>query len=269
LLVIVRTTWLAPLILALAGIGCGETIIPPQTGTGTSAEATTPPAAPPVAVNDPKPVDDAPTAPPSLPPSAVAEPAPARAEKEAKTEAAKAPAPQVESSSAGAVKLEPVKYDEFLARIAANKDAKYTLVDAWATWCGPCKENFPHLVEMHRKYAGKGLAVVSLSFDDPAATKQVEEAKEFLRDKKADFTNFLLDEAEGVGFEKLNINAIPAVFLYGPDGKLVKRFTMDDPNNQFTYDEVEKAVVALLDGKPLPADSKETKGTEAKSAPSP
>ena len=50
-------------------------------------------------------------------------------------------------------------------------------------------------------------------------------------------------------FEKLKINAIPAVFVFGPDGKEVKRFTMDDPNNQFTYDEVEKAVVALLDGK--------------------
>ena len=48
------------------------------------------------------------------------------------------------------------------------------------------------------------------------------------------------------GFEKLNINAIPAVFVFGPDGKEVKRFTMDDPNNQFTYDEVEKAVTSLL-----------------------
>ena len=39
----------------------------------------------------------------------------------------------------------------------------------------------------------------------------------------------------------------PRSFVFGPDGKEVKRFTMDDPNNQFTYDEVEKAVVALLD----------------------
>jgi hypothetical protein len=47
----------------------------------------------------------------------------------------------------------------------------------------------------------------------------------------------------------LNINAIPAVFVYGPDGKEVKRFTMDDTKNQFTYDEVEKAIAALLDSK--------------------
>ena len=80
--------------------------------------------------------------------------------------------------------------------------------------------------------------------------KQVSDARQFLAEKKAIFTNFLLDEEQGVGFEKLDINSIPAVFLYGPDGKQVKRFTMDDPNNQFTYDEVEKTVVALLDGKP-------------------
>ncbi len=152
----------------------------------------------------------------------------------------------------GGVELVAVTYDNMLARIAANKKAKYTLVDAWATWCGPCKENFPHVVEMHQKYAGKGLAVVSLSLDDRAKPKQVNEAREFLKEKKAVFTNFLLNEEIGDGFEKLNVNAIPAVFLFGPDGKEVKRFTMDDPENQFTYEEVEKAVAALLDGKPIP-----------------
>jgi hypothetical protein len=58
----------------------------------------------------------------------------------------------------------------------------------------------------------------------------------------------LLDEEFGVGFEKLDINAIPAVFVYGPDGKLVKKYTMDDPNHQFTYAQVEKDVAALLEG---------------------
>ena len=130
-----------------------------------------------------------------------------------------------------------------------NKKVKFTIVDAWSTTCGPCKENFPHVVEMHRKYASKGLAVISLSLDDPSDKAAVDEAEKFLKAKKAAFTNVLLDENFGDGFEKLNVNAIPAVFVFGPDGKEVKRFTMDDPNNQFTYEEVEKAVVALLDGK--------------------
>ena len=151
------------------------------------------------------------------------------------------------------VKLESLKYDAFVSRLAGAKakNYKYTLVDAWASNCGPCKENFPHLVEMHRKYSGKGLQVVSLSLDDTSDPKAVEEARKFLQEKKATFSNILLDEEFGVGFEKLEINAIPAVFLYGPDGKLVKKYTMDDPNNQFTYEQVEKDVVSILGGKPV------------------
>lgn len=154
--------------------------------------------------------------------------------------------------AAGEVKLEPLTWSQFKARIAANEKAKFTVVDAWATTCGPCKENFPHLVEMDRKYRDKGLAVVSLSLDDNSDKKALAEAEKFLQEKKARFTNVLLDEEFGVGFEKLDIGAIPAVFLYGPGGKEIARFTMDDPNNQFTYDDVEKAIVAVLDGKPLP-----------------
>jgi len=144
------------------------------------------------------------------------------------------------------VKLELLKWTEFQKRLASPKPAKYTLVDAWATTCAPCKENFPHLVEMHRKYGPKGLAVISLSMDDPTDAKAVASAKAFLEEKKAAFTNVLLNEDYGDGFDKLRISAIPAVFLFGPDGKEVKRFTMDDPNNQFTYEQVDKELTALF-----------------------
>jgi len=158
----------------------------------------------------------------------------------------------VSTRAADDVTLEKLNFDAFKARLAqaGSKNYRYTLVDAWSTTCAPCKENFPHLVEMHRKFAGKGLQVVSLSLDDVSDAKAVEAAKAFLREKKATFLNVLLDEEFGVGFDKLDFNALPAVFVFGPDGKLLKKFTMDDPNNQFTYDEVEKAVAGLLDGKP-------------------
>jgi thiol-disulfide isomerase/thioredoxin len=152
-------------------------------------------------------------------------------------------------ASPGEAKLERLNWKQFQERLAGNKKTKFTIVDAWSTTCGPCMENFPHLVEMHRKFSKKGLAVISLSLDDPTDKAAVATAETFLKEKKAAFTNVLLDENFGEGFEKLNINVIPAVFIYGPDGKEVKRFTMDDPNKQFTYDEVEKAVVSLLDGK--------------------
>jgi thiol-disulfide isomerase/thioredoxin len=153
--------------------------------------------------------------------------------------------------TSGEVTLVPVKYDAFLAKIAANKKAKLTVVDAWATWCGPCMENFPHVVEMHKKYADKGLAVVSLCLDEPDKPKKVAAATAFLKSQKAAFTNLLLDEAQDIAFDKLDLQGIPAVFFYGPDGKEIRRFTMEDVNNQFTYDQVEKGVQDYLAGKPI------------------
>jgi thiol-disulfide isomerase/thioredoxin len=147
------------------------------------------------------------------------------------------------------VKLERLNWSGFQNRLRENQKIKYTLVDVWSTTCGPCKENFPHVLEMHKKFASKGLQVVSLSLDDPEDSAAVKEAEKFLESKKSTIMNILLDEASSGGFEKLNINTIPAVFLFGPDGKEVRRFTMDDTRNQFTYEEVEKAVSKLLDAK--------------------
>lgn len=145
------------------------------------------------------------------------------------------------------VKLVPVKWDEYRSRLEKNPTkAKLTLVDAWASNCGPCRENFPHLLEMDRKYASKGLNVVSLTLDDISDPKALAEAKKFLTESKSTITNLLMDEEFGVGFEKLNISAIPAVFIYGPDGKELKRFALEDASNPFTYEQVEKEVVALL-----------------------
>lgn len=156
-------------------------------------------------------------------------------------------AEKTSDASHPAVKLEKLNWAKLQPRLS-NKNAKYTMVDAWSTTCGPCMANFPHVVEMNRKYGDKGLSVISLSLDDPTDPAAVAAAEKFLKKNGAVFTNVLLDEEFGVGYDKLDINGIPAVFLFGPDGKEIRRFTMDDPNNQFTYDDVEKAVARLVGG---------------------
>lgn len=156
-----------------------------------------------------------------------------------------------EPSAKDDVQLVALKYPAFQSMLAEAKAKgyKYTLVDAWASNCGPCKENFPHLIAMDKKFRPRGLRVVSLSLDDVSVPKDLDSARQFLREKKATFLNVLLDEDFGVGFDKLDISAIPAVFLYGPDGKEVKRFTMEDVNNQFTYAQVEDELNRRLGGK--------------------
>jgi thiol-disulfide isomerase/thioredoxin len=154
------------------------------------------------------------------------------------------------------VTLKPSKWTEYLEHVKPKDGKKLTLVDAWATWCAPCKENFPHVVEMHEKYGPKGLQVISLSMDDISDAKAVKEATEFLVSQKAVFTNLLMNEEQDVAFDKLEISAIPSVFLFDAQGKEVHRFTLEDPNDQFTYEQVEQAVQALLEGKPVPSFKK-------------
>jgi thiol-disulfide isomerase/thioredoxin len=223
------TAWPGLLWFALTAIGCGQQVaIDTDTGPEPGGTAATPA-----------------TASASL--EASSEPGTAAAPAQPAAPGSTAAAPAADASR---VTLEKVSFADLMKRIADNpRKPRYTIVDAWASWCGPCKENFPHVVEMHHKYAAKGLAVASLSFDDPEEKKQVDDALAFLREKNATCSNYLLVEPGSDGFEKFRVNGIPAVFLYGPDGKELKRFTMDDPDNQFTYDQVEKTVVELLEGK--------------------
>jgi len=93
---------------------------------------------------------------------------------------------------------------------------------------------------MHEKYAGKGVVCVSVSVD-PVGDQ--DDVLAFLKKKKATLVNYLLDEKQKVWQEHFGVPGPPAVFVYGRDGKLAKRFDSDEDYN---YAEVEKLVVKLL-----------------------
>jgi thiol-disulfide isomerase/thioredoxin len=146
-----------------------------------------------------------------------------------------------DDTSDSPVDLKTVKLKELLEQIGSHK-SKIVVVDVWATFCVPCKDGFPHLVELQKKHAADGVVCVSVSVDDtdarPAALK-------FLRKQNAAFPNYLLDEVPTVWQDHWDITAIPAVFVYR-DGKLLARFTYDDPDKQFTHKDVENKVASLL-----------------------
>jgi peroxiredoxin len=86
----------------------------------------------------------------------------------------------------------------------------------------PCKEKFPHLVEMHQELSKAGLVVISLSVDDPDDKGA---ALEFLRGQKATFQNFILEDTdrnEKAGDAKLYHSSPPIVHVFDRDGKKVK-----------------------------------------------
>src|SRR4051794_35993663 len=69
-----------------------------------------------------------------------------------------------EEESDSGVDLQAVKYDDLMKEIRRRR-GKVVVVDLWATWCPPCKREFPHLVDLHRTYAAEGVVCVSVSVD--------------------------------------------------------------------------------------------------------
>src|SRR5207247_2624252 len=111
---------------------------------------------------------------------------------------------------------------------------KVVVLDLWASWCGPCRQSFPHLVEMHHKYADRGLVCVSASIDEVG---DKEKALKFLQSQNATFANYLIEDGD-VAMRYFGVNGIPSVFVYDRDGQMAGPF--------HEYDTVEKAVKSLL-----------------------
>jgi hypothetical protein len=96
---------------------------------------------------------------------------------------------------------------------------------------------------MHKKYAKNGLVCMSVSVD---LVDDKDKAHKFLKSKGATFANYLLDEEETkVWQDHWDMGGPPAVFVYGRDGKIARRF-VNDADNTFTYADVEKYVKTLL-----------------------
>ncbi len=91
------------------------------------------------------------------------------------------------------------------------------LVDFWATWCKPCKEYFPHLERMHKKYNAKGLSIIGVNEDGPRNKRKIHS---FLRSMNISFPN-LIDETAEV-MSSYGVNSLPTWFLIGKDGNIVR-----------------------------------------------
>jgi thiol-disulfide isomerase/thioredoxin len=149
------------------------------------------------------------------------------------------------NAEAATVDLKLVKLDRVLEAVKAQT-GKVVLLDVWATFCVPCKKEFPRLVKLHEQHAKDGLVCMSLSVDDQDDRQA---ALDFLKARQATFANYLINEPAQVWQNHFVLKGVPAVFIWDRTGKQVARFDGDDPDNQFTYADVEKKVAELLRAK--------------------
>lgn len=121
------------------------------------------------------------------------------------------------SAAAGVVLAEPVQIGELFARLK-RLGGKGTLVNAFASWCGPCREELPMLEAMAPNLKRDGIQVVYVAFDEPEDRYK---AEAFLRSNDVKSPSFLA--LGGVAFrEQLAPNwpgMIPATFLFDANQK--------------------------------------------------
>nr|MBA4167602.1 TlpA family protein disulfide reductase [Chitinophagaceae bacterium] len=99
---------------------------------------------------------------------------------------------------------------------------KYVYIDVWATWCGPCKMEIPHLTELEKDYAGRNIYFVSLSVDQQ---KDKSAWQKYVRSNRLKGIQVMADKDFKSDFiQKFNISYIPRFILIDPAGKIV------DPN---------------------------------------
>jgi cytochrome c biogenesis protein CcmG, thiol:disulfide interchange protein DsbE len=98
----------------------------------------------------------------------------------------------------------------------ATYRGKVVLLDFWATWCEPCKEEIPHLVELQDKYRSQGLQIIGISMDDGP-----EPVPDFYRKFKMNYPVVMGNAKTGQLYG--GILGLPITFLIGRDGVIYKK----------------------------------------------
>ncbi len=137
--------------------------------------------------------------------------------------------------------VELTKIDETgIKKLLKNEDSKkLRLLNIWATWCGPCKVEYPEFINVHRMYKDRDFEFVSISADSPSKT---DKALEFLKSRNSGVKNYIFDKEDKYALiEAIDPEwngALPYTLLIEPNGNIVWK-----KQGEVDFYELKKAIV--------------------------
>lgn len=105
---------------------------------------------------------------------------------------------------------------------------KVVVIDIWATWCGPCRVEIPHLLELTKEYQRSEVEVIGLTTEDPG--KDTDKVRDFVKEFKITYPIGFAN-GEFAAFLQQGRNVIPQTYVIGRDGQVHKRFVGFHPQN--------------------------------------
>ncbi|OOG69827.1 TlpA disulfide reductase family protein [Flavobacterium sp. A45] len=127
----------------------------------------------------------------------------------------------------------PVSFSDF--------KGKYVYIDLWATWCGPCKAEIPHMKKIEEDYHGKNIVFISLSLDKP---KDNQKWKDFVKKEQLKGIQIMADKDFKSDVAKnYDVNSIPRFLLFDMKGNIINADALrpSDPELRVQLDKLLKS----------------------------
>lgn len=94
-------------------------------------------------------------------------------------------------------------------------EGRPVLLNFWATWCTPCREETPFLQSIHQRFRDRGLQVVGVSMDSPGSTGDIHA---FLEEMGVTYR--ILHDPRQTGMDRFGLMGLPATFVLDADGRI-------------------------------------------------
>lgn len=118
----------------------------------------------------------------------------------------------------------------------SDSEGQVRLIDFWATWCAPCREEIPMFKELYETYGSQGFTILAIS------DESLDAVREFVENHDIPYPN-LVDPGEVS--EEYGVLALPSAYLIDRDGKVIETFVGPKPRAV-----LEGKIVELLERPP-------------------